>query len=269
MQNFKKWIENFWYHYKWQTILVVFFLTFIIIAVTQMATKDKIDVNVFYTGPYVFSPREIGQVEEAYEALMTYDYNGDGEKGAEFTNIVLLTNDQVLKIREDSKSGANSPDVVDDIVIDANAIREAENVFNQQIFAGQVLVCMMDPYWYNEVKNAGGWCKLSDILGYKPDFACDDYSVLLKDMKFAQYFKVFARLPEDTRLALRTISTVSSFTQKEKEKERWGWNAEMMRDLFLFEFPEGYDPEALEYDPEAGTASGAEAASVPEAAPAG
>jgi hypothetical protein len=257
MQNFKKWIENFWYHYKWQTVLVVSFLTFIIIAVTQMATKDKIDVNVFYTGPYVFSPREIGQVEEAYEAMMSIDYNGDGEKGAEFTNIVLLTEEQVKQVREASKSGGNSPDIVDDIVIDANALREAENVFNQQIFAGQVLVCMMDPYWYNEVKKAGGWCKLTDVLGYRPEFAVDDFSVLLKDMKFAQYFKVFARLPEDTVLALRTISTVSSFTHKEKEQERWGWNAEMMRDLFLFEFPEGYDPEALEYDP------GTEAAAAP------
>ena len=95
------------------------------------------------------------------------------------------------------------------------------------------------------------------MLGYKPEFAVDDFSVLLKDMKFAQYFKVFARLPEDTVLALRTISTVSSFTHKEKEQERWRWNAEMMRDLFLFEFPEGYDPEALEYDP------GTEAAAAP------
>ena len=90
--------------------------------------------------------------------------------------------------------------------------------------------------------------KLSDVLGSKPDYAIDDYGVLLSDTNFAQYFKVFARLPEDTVLCMRTISTISIFTGREKTEEKWNWNAEMMRDLFAFEFPEGYDPEALEID---------------------
>ena len=133
-------------------------------------------------------------------------------------------------------------------MIDANGLREAENNFNQQIFAGEVVICMLDPYWYEEVKSAAGFVKLADVLGYKPEYAIDDYGVFLSDTNFAQYFKVFARLPEDTVLYMRTISTISIFTGKEKTQKKWEWNAEMMRDLFAFEFPEGYDPEALEIE---------------------
>lgn len=246
MSDLMKKLDNYWYHYKWPTLIVLFFLIFIIIGVTQMVTKDKIDVNILYTGPYVFSPREIGDVEAAYEAVMSEDYNGDGEKGAEFTNIVLLTDAQVRELRENSKTGSNSADMIDGVVIDTNGLREARNNFNQQIFAGEIVICMLDPYWYEEVKGASGFVKLADVLGYKPDYAIDDYGVRLCDTNFAQYFKVFARLPEDTVLCIRTMSTLSIFTGKEKTQKKWDCNAEMFRDIFAFEFPEGYDPEALE-----------------------
>lgn len=248
MSNLLKKLDNYWYHYKWPTLIALFFGIFCIIGIVQMTTKDKIDVNILYTGPYVFSPREVGEVEAAFEAVMSKDYNGDGEMGAEFTNIVLLTDDQVREVRQNAKTGSNSADAIDNVVIDGNGLREAENSFNQQIFAGEVVICLLDPYWYNEVKAAAGFVKLSDVLGSKPDYAIDDYGVLLSDTNFAQYFKVFARLPEDTVLCMRTISTISIFTGREKTEEKWNWNAEMMRDLFAFEFPEGYDPEALEID---------------------
>lgn len=239
MKKIIKWLDNFWYHYKWETLIIAFFGTFIIIATTQLLTKDKIDASLIYTGPAYFSARDVSEVESAFEQAMRDDYNGDGEKGIEFTDVTLMTEQQALDAQSESKQ---DDDPSNNVVINVQDMREAEKKFNMQVFAGEVIICMLDPYWYDELVEAQGLAKLTDVLGYQPEGAIDDYGVYLKDTKFGKFYNVFSYLPDDTILCIRTISTVSAFKNKTKEQARYDCNVEVFRDVIEFEYPEGYIP---------------------------
>lgn len=232
-----KWLDNYWYHYKWQTLMVLLFAVFLVIATGQLVTRPKLDINVLYTGPHVFGSSEIHSVEDAFEKVMSGDYNGDGTRGVGLTDISLMTEEQIVKAKTEAVSAGGT------LVVNANAMRETERKFNLEISSGDSVICLLDPYWYVEVKAASGFLPLSEALGYKPEFALDDYGVRLRDTEFGQFFTVFSELPEDTVLCIRRLSTVSIFKGMESEKKRYDWHLSMFRDVFAFTFPEGYVPQ--------------------------
>ena len=43
-----KWLDNYWYHYKWVTLAVVFFVTVFSALTAQMLTKEKPDAVILY-----------------------------------------------------------------------------------------------------------------------------------------------------------------------------------------------------------------------------
>ena len=78
--------------------------------------------------------------------------------------------------------------------------------YDQLIIAGEYSVCLLDPTLYERVKSAGGFRKLSDVLGGVPKTANDEYSIRFMDTEFAKYFGAFKDMPADTLLCLRTQS---------------------------------------------------------------
>ena len=77
MEKILKWLDNFWYHYKWHTIIGAVFAVFLAVCIGQMASKDKIDSYIMYAGPIALTAQEIEDIEGAFETVVR-DYNGDG-----------------------------------------------------------------------------------------------------------------------------------------------------------------------------------------------
>ena len=44
--KFIKWLDNFWYHYKWPTIIVAFFLFVGVVCFAQCSTRATGDLTV-------------------------------------------------------------------------------------------------------------------------------------------------------------------------------------------------------------------------------
>ena len=42
--RFLKWLDNYWYHYKWRTIVILFFAVLLIVCVVQCSTVEKYDL---------------------------------------------------------------------------------------------------------------------------------------------------------------------------------------------------------------------------------
>lgn len=75
-----KWLDNFWYHYKWVTLVTAFFTVTLSIIIIQMITKTNPDSNILYGGPAVLTANQTKEIENAFNALLPEDFNGDGEK---------------------------------------------------------------------------------------------------------------------------------------------------------------------------------------------
>ncbi len=76
--TFKQKLENYWYHYKWHTIVVVFFLITFAVCFTQCALKEKPDDKALL---YVNQNLLDNAANDLSNELARYidDYNDNGE----------------------------------------------------------------------------------------------------------------------------------------------------------------------------------------------
>ena len=51
---FLKWLDNYWYHYKWPTIIISFFAIVLIVVIAQMVNRPKYDIVILLCKNYHF-----------------------------------------------------------------------------------------------------------------------------------------------------------------------------------------------------------------------
>ena len=59
--------ENFWYHYKWPTLIIAFFALFFLIAIAQMSSKPKYDAHLLYAGPTYLDGEVVAEILQSVE----------------------------------------------------------------------------------------------------------------------------------------------------------------------------------------------------------
>lgn len=228
LKKIYNWLENYWYHNKWQTLIAAFFIFVGTVIIGQMITKDNFDVVVLYGGPHQFTPNETRQIQNALQSVMSEDFNGDGEKNLQLVSILLMTQEQ---IDAEKKSAAASGAVV--VYNSANLIQNRSQ-FSSQVIAGETVICLIDPNWYTDLYKNAGFIKLSEGLGYTPDNVIDEYSMYFADTDIADYFSALQLFPADTILCVRRKSTASFFSSAEKERIYYENQLQMFRDMMSF-----------------------------------
>lgn len=84
--NFIKFWENFWYHYKWHTIISLFLVITVGVSVTQCAMQPNYDQSaVLYCDQIVMDNTALAL--EQYITNHATDFNGDGEAMVEIYNV--------------------------------------------------------------------------------------------------------------------------------------------------------------------------------------
>lgn len=231
-------LDNFWYYNKWKVIIAAFLIIVISVGAYQILTREKGDIFVLYAGPDYIGGNSQPNIKSAIHTLgASYaDYNGDGKVVVDFAVITYLNDEQIAEAKEKN----------DNILIDLKINSENLKKFNMEIFAGESIICMLDPDLYARVRDAGGLMPLDKVFTKEeietlPVY--DDYGIKLSETKFAKYYKDVGKLPDDTVLCVRAKSTASIFTGREKTEKRHEINLKVFRDIALFEYPEGYDPE--------------------------
>lgn len=224
----KYWFQNYFYYYKWTVIIVGFFAVVLIFLFATSGDKTTYDVTVLYTGPTMLSSDEKVEVASAFKQVMSEDYSGKGGKQVDFIDMPAYSNEQI----EDAIVTDDDPSPL--VKYAPYTIEEVEKNFSTQVMAGDAVICLLDPYWYELLLNAGGLVPLSEVLGDSPDVLQDEYSVKLHDLAFGQFFSVFDKLPEDTVLCFRRMSTASGFTGRDAAEENYERAKEMLRDIFAF-----------------------------------
>lgn len=237
--KFFKWLDNFWYHYKWHTIFTIFIIIVLSVGIFQVAGKETPDVGIMYAGPRLLSLPEKNSMQSAVRQVME-DYNGDDKLGVELVSLMIMSEEQIKKAYEDAEEQGK------DILINAQFIREETNKFDNLTLAGDSVLCFLDPYLYERVLSSGGFMPLSEVFDEIPEAAIDEYGVKLSETKFGQYFAGFNVLPDDTVLCIRRISTFSFIKGKNKTELYHSYHVSLLRSIMAFEFPAGYTPETAD-----------------------
>ena len=195
---------NFWFRYKWHVIIISAFLLIFVVFFIQEANTKKYDVGVLYAGP-TYAVDIQTDLANAF-ADFARDVNGDGEKFVLFNTSVYMNEQQQIEAANGNK--------YDQMALYSANI-QAYKDFQQQMLAGNIIICLMDPTLFEDYKEA--FSNVSDILGYEPDSSLlyAENAINFHKTDFAKSYECFKRLPKDTLLCIMTTHQLTPDAERE------------------------------------------------------
>lgn len=232
--RFYKWLDNFLYHYKWIAIIVCIFAIFVAVSTAQLLGREQTDIYVMYAGPQVISVQNMTYIERAFEELDDSDYTGDGKVNALLRDVTIMSEEEL-----EAASGSSSSEVPNEgYMLNEQLVRsqmsEAMKTFNQEIFGGDSIICLLSPYMYSIVREADGFLPLEDVLGYVPENVYDECAVYLADTDFGK-LEGLASLPDDTLFCIRRVSSMSFMKGKNKTEKAHAYHSERFKAAIEYE----------------------------------
>ena len=199
IQNrFLKWLDNFWYHYKWTVIVVAFFLFVGIVCLVQCSGRESADLTVTYAGGFVFNEEERAALSNALESVSPV------KKGEEQSMTVMLNTYSMFSEEELRKMFTNENGELN--VYGYNTAKaQTQDQFSTMgnfVKTGESAIFFVSPMVYEELNLKKLAQPLSKLYDSTPANAYDEYSVYLKDTAFYQYFEAIQFLPEDTLIVI-------------------------------------------------------------------
>lgn len=193
--RFVSWLDNYWYHYKWVTIVVAFFIIVFSVCTLQMCSKEKNDLIVVYAGGAFVSSEQTENIKSVINAVMPEDFDGDGAKSANFVKYEIYSADQIKEIEAATDTNGEHG------YVDRSYNSSNYDNFCNYMQTGDASVYLLEPWLFEELKATNRLMQLSEVLGYTPDGA-DAYGVRLGDLEIYNSYAVLKALPEDTVVCL-------------------------------------------------------------------
>lgn len=240
MNNFKetkfyKWLDNFWYHYKWITLIALLFATIIIVSTVQILTREVGDIYVLYAGTKVVSLQDSLYIEKAFETIDEIDHNDDGEINAIVRTLTIMSPEDISAsndAHEEAVGAKNEGYIINEQMLGAQ-MSNSMQTFNQEILGGDSVICLLSPYTYKIVRDADGFLPLGDVLGYTPEGAYDECAVYLKDTDFGKR-EGLSSLPEDTLFCIRRISSMSFMKGHKKTEALYNYQLDKFKTALTY-----------------------------------
>ena len=203
-----KWLDNYWYHYKWHTIISLFVIILVIFIVSQQAGDPKQDTVVTYCGSYGFLAEETEDLREALNRIMPEDFDGNGEKYTEIVRYQFFSEEELIADKEanDGKGTVN-------LAYNAKQLSD----FNSFVSFGECSIYILseDMYEYFKANKSELLKPLADIVGKTPEKAYDEYAIRLKDTPYYAMEPALRKLPEDTLICMTAPFYIGSSSDPE------------------------------------------------------
>ena len=196
---FIKWLDNYWYHYKWPTIFVAFFGILAIMLTVQMITRPKYDETFLYACTYRMNAQEYQDYEQLLERVLPDDYDGNGEKSINIMSYQIYSEDEYYEAA--SIAEANS----DSFSLNGKYNTDEFHNFSQYAMTGECSVYLLSEYLFNQLKSADRLRPVAEIYEGKelPVGVTDDgFGIRIKDTDFYIYNPAAQILPDDMVLCL-------------------------------------------------------------------
>ncbi len=218
----KKKLENFWYHYKIQTLIILAFAVIITVSAVQMAGRTDYDLYAMYAGPGNINISEDGG-KTVYSSLCDAIKQVSGERDLEIS-IQCLTYVPKELAEEYVKK---------DLYYNAYENEKTHDAYATMIANGKCTLLLLTPELYAEAKEAGALEPLENILGHAPEGTYDEYSFVFSSTAFAKYFSGLDKLPDDILIAFRSEVNPSSLIGRNDGKA-YAYQKEIFKKIVTF-----------------------------------
>lgn len=195
--KFLKWLDNYWYHYKWHTIIIGFFALMILFTLRQCANDATHDTVVAYCGPTEFMSEQTEGMRDALEAVLPEDFDGDGQKYVEIVRYLYYSEQEIEAKKE----------LYDDQWTIAPAyvnqqLADFRDFVHLSIAANECSIYFISPSVY-AFFTTNPFRPLADVLDTVPNSAHDAHTVRLGDTAlYKNDIRLQQILPADTLVCL-------------------------------------------------------------------
>ena len=191
----KKWLENYWYHYKWATIISAFFITVAVICIVQIASKKDYNIYIRYVGDSVITGTQYDDMTGALEKIVS----GDKKDSVNFAQVAYISDDD-------------------------NPYKNEKNAVAREALSSMLVqpyyIYIMDMTAYNDYKDSGVFAPLSSIFEEDvTDISYDEYALYLSKTEFLKNAPGMEWVEEDTVIVIKIVPYDSVFTGKKSKRE--------------------------------------------------
>ena len=219
-------LENFWYHYKWHTVIALFLIVFITVCTLQMCQRESYDVYVMYAGggnlDRTSQNGDLPEYVKAQNSLSGYsdDYNGDGEVNPLILSLFIPSDEEIAKI--ESSGGS----------VNYGQIQDNTKTLSQNMLMSEYYVCLFSKAVFDEYnKTHGAFMPLSMYAPQDSDIRYyNECAVYLSSLEIYKK-EGFSSLPEDTVVCIRTKGAVSSLFDKDGNEKAYAASEDLIRKL--------------------------------------
>ena len=225
-------LDNFFYHYKWHSIIALFLVVVILICSLQMCGQKEYDIEVLYAGPRNLSDKQtVLDIQKAF-ADISDDRTGDGIKSINLVS--YWVDDSLWDLTEEEKE-----DLGADLGHLMNNSYNNENAFIDEMAAGNVVICLLSPYLFHTIDDEAGFLRVTDVFPglkeyeeevcvYDEDGDINRFGVVLSKTAFGAKAGL-SSLPEDTVMCVRKIAPLSIWYNKDKAEAKHAFSVEVFR----------------------------------------
>ena len=210
-------LENYWYHYKWHTIVGICAVILLIVLLFQTCTRVSYDAYILYAGPYKISNSSLNGNSSPYSNAITSfkkvceDENNDKNVNATLLNLYISNQEEAEKLY-----GSNV-----DINESAMLIQEDTERLGQMLLYGDYYVCFLSERLFLQYEKEFEGALFANVSGYLGDGdyeLASERGVYLRSLDFYSLPEI-CNLPDDTVVCLRQNSDVSSFLNKAQSEK--------------------------------------------------
>lgn len=213
----KERIENFWYHYKWHSIVTVFVLIVMTVFTVQMCQRESYDVHVLYAGSHPIahtsSDGDLPPYRNMITTLKKYagDYNGDGEISVNLLDLFVMTSKEIDAMKDkDPDAEVNYTLIQQDYAaLDSNVVYSDYYI----IFISDELFFKYEEQYENAL--FAPLAPYTDPNG-EYEFA-SERGIYLRSLSFYSQPEI-CNLPDNTVVCLRNLSEISATFSNNSEQ---------------------------------------------------
>ena len=228
--GFRPWFENFWYHYKWHSIIALFLVFVVTICTLQMCKKDEPDVYVLYGGGKYISRQmtdgnfcELDIITTSIKNI-TKDYDEDGKLAPLFYNVYLLSDAEIKELQKEDED------------VDQSILYKNNQEFRELMFSSPYYICFLSEELYLEYsKTEGVFVPIAQYTGGIELNYLDGGAVYLhsENLPF-NTLPGICDLPENTVICLKSKNAFSTGFGGKSAEEHFKRSEESLRALFSY-----------------------------------
>lgn len=201
--KFALWLENFWYYYKFHTIVVLFVLFVVTVCFVQCATKETGDLTVTFAGSYAFQGDERQNFIDVLNAVAPEDEKSGDKLSVGLNSYSIYSEDELRALYTDIDEETGTSALNSGYYSAKQYNTEQLESFSTYIKTGESPVLFINSFVFEAQNISDIAMPLSDLYGETvPEAACSEYAIRLGDTDFYRYYAAVQVLPADTLVVL-------------------------------------------------------------------